>query len=138
MLELNSRIMNKIQTLIFRRKKILLLIEKKNSHLTPPFLTPPHNVSSNMPISDARRVLGAKISSTNREIVLRFRMSSRKCHPDEWNRTAPHSKHICAEKFKHVANARDVLLEKIEHTIDVPPSLMFFLMCVKRIKCCLK
>ena len=86
--------------------------KKKNSPLTPPFLTPPHNMSSNMSISDARRVLGVKRSSTNREIVLRFRMLSRKYHPDKWNHTAPCSKDIYAETFKHMANARDLLLEK--------------------------
>ena len=65
-----------------------------------------------MSISDARRVLGVKRNSTNREIVLRFRMLSRKYHPDKCNHTAPYSKDVYAEKFKYVANARDVLLEK--------------------------
>ena len=64
-----------------------------------------------MTIRDARRILGVKRSSKNREIVLRFRILSQKYHLDKWNNTALYSKDIYTEKFKSIANAIDILLE---------------------------
>jgi len=87
--------------------------KKRNSPLTPPFFTPPHNLSNKMTLNDARKVLGVKRNSTSREIVLRFRILSRKYHPDKWSHTASYSKDIFTEKFKTIANARDTLLENM-------------------------
>ena len=66
-----------------------------------------------MTLKDARKVLGVKRNSASREIILRFRILSRKYQPDKWSYTTLHSKDVFMEKFKTIANARDVILENM-------------------------
>ena len=112
-LELSSKNTTKTQTLIIYRQKHLLLLKKRNYPLTPPLFTPPHNLSNKIALNDARKVLGVKRNSASREIVLRFKILSRKYYPDEWSHTVSHSKDVFTEKFKTIANARDVILENM-------------------------
>ena len=59
---------------------------------------------------DARRILDVGKKASRREITLRYRILSRKYHPDKWSPDRAYSREISAEKFKFVSNARDVLL----------------------------
>ena len=45
------------------------------------------------------------------EIILSFRILSRKYHSDKWHTRLPFGKDEGTEKFKEIANARDLLLE---------------------------
>ena len=58
----------------------------------------------------AFRVLGIDRSASRREIVLSFRMLSRRFHPDEWTPDFPFSIEEGIEKFKEIANAREMLI----------------------------
>ena len=65
-----------------------------------------------MTTQEARRILNIEGFYTKREVILRFRILARKYHPDKWTPESSYSKEICMEKFKCVANARDLLLER--------------------------
>ena len=43
--------------------------------------------------------------------MLSFRMLSRRFHPDKWSEDLPFSIAEGVEKFKEIANARDLLLD---------------------------
>ena len=65
------------------------------------------------PLSRAKafRTLGIDQNASIREIVLSFRMLSRRFHPDKWSEDLPFSMVEGVEKFKEIANARDMLLD---------------------------
>ena len=94
-----------------------------NASRSPPPTTPPTSKNSrdppspmfdfsirNLTLEDARRMLDVGEKATRREITLRFRILSRKYHPDKWSPDRACSREVSAENFKFVANARDVLL----------------------------
>ena len=58
----------------------------------------------------AFRVLGADCNASRREIVLSFRMLSRRFHPDKWTPDLPFNIEEGAEKSNEIANARDILI----------------------------
>ena len=61
----------------------------------------------------AFRILGIDQNASRREIILSFRLLSRKFHPDKWSDELPFSLEEGTEKFKEIANARDMLLERM-------------------------
>ena len=64
-----------------------------------------------MNVNLALNYLELKTNASHREIILQFRMLSRKYHPDKWNPSRNFSKEEGLEKFKCIANARDFLLD---------------------------
>ena len=58
-------------------------------------------------------MLGIDQNASRREIILSFRLLSRKFHPDKWSDELPFSLEEGTEKFKEIANARDMLLERM-------------------------
>ena len=66
-----------------------------------------------MTIQEAKKILSVESNYSRREITLRFRILARKFHPDKWTPESKYSKDVCMEKFKRIANARDLLMEKL-------------------------
>ena len=64
-----------------------------------------------MPLTRANafRVLGVDKNASRREIIMSFRLLSRRFHPDEWSADLPFSMEEGVEKFKEIANAQDLL-----------------------------
>ena len=60
--------------------------------------------------TNAFHMLGIDQNASRREIILSFRMLSRRFHPDKWSDDLPFSMEEDIEKFKDIANARDMLL----------------------------
>ena len=79
-----------------------------HSHDSTPF----KSVSNNLTKKEARTILGVNNLATKREITLRYRILSRKYHPDKWTPDLKYSIDICTERFKIIANARDKLLDE--------------------------
>ena len=73
----------------------------------------PPSPSQSMPFSRANafRVLGVDQNASRREIVMSFRLLSRRFHPDKWSADLPFNMEEGVEKFKEIANARDLLLD---------------------------
>ena len=65
-----------------------------------------------MPFSrtNAFHILGIDQNASRREIMLSFRMLSRRFQHDKWSDDLPFSMEEGTEKFKDIANARDMLL----------------------------
>ena len=78
-----------------------------------PFSPCSNFTSSYLSFYEANRALKIGNACTKREVILRFRILTRKYYPEKWSCDAPYTKAICAEKFKRIANARDLLLEKL-------------------------
>ena len=64
-----------------------------------------------MSTADARNILNVGASASRREISLRFKILSRKYHPDKWSSdSCSDSYDVRTTKFQIIANARDLLV----------------------------
>ena len=66
--------------------------------------------ATTMSVSEARRILNVCPNASRREISLRFKILSRKCHPDKWSSDSQDTHVTRAKKFQVLVNARDRLL----------------------------
>ena len=61
--------------------------------------------------AEARAILNVGVNASRREISLKFKMLSRKCHPDKWALGSSNDSYaVRTEKFQMMANARDLLV----------------------------
>ena len=65
---------------------------------------------------EAKRTLKSRNTCTKREVILWFCILTWKYHLDKWSCNAPYTKGIYTEKFKHITNTRDLLLEKLRNS----------------------
>ena len=74
--------------------------------------SPNFNLSSGqMTPAEARAIMNVGENASRREISLKFKTLSRKCHPDKWALGLSNDSHAeRTEKFQTIANARDLLV----------------------------
>ena len=77
----------------------------------PPSPSSPKSYTIPTTKSEAFRTLRLNNSATTREIILQFRILARRYHPDKWNEPKFFSKEEAIEKFKAIANAKELLLD---------------------------
>ena len=78
---------------------------KNYSNISLPFDFP----SNKWSLTNTRKKLGIRREFINKEIVLRFRIPSRKYHLNKWNTSVLYSKDIRIENFQIITNTRDLL-----------------------------
>ena len=57
------------------------------------------------------RIMNLNLETSRHEIILNFRILSRRFHPSKWYEGLSFSKEEGTEKFKEIANAQDLSLE---------------------------
>ena len=60
--------------------------------------------------AEARNVLNVSVNASRREISLKFKILSRKHHPDKWSPDSKDSYSTRTKKFQIIANARELLV----------------------------
>lgn len=78
-----------------------------NNHQTSPIF---NFNSTKMTRVEARNILNVGINASRREISLKFKILSRKYHPDKWSPESSDSYSTRTKKFQIIANARELLV----------------------------